>query len=284
MTIALFLFLIIYASILQSMSDFLKTMAEASAARADLINTSFSSADLDLPLLPLSFSDFDVIAEIKDRSPAEGNLSTKSIDRVSRAKAYSDGGAIAISVLTEPSRFGGDLSHMIDVVNAVPNTPVMRKDFLVEPIQILEARKAGASGILLITTMLSNTKLREMLACAWDCGLFVLLESFSEEDLKRSTDLLMDTANRDRLESGQLMYGVNSRNLKTLEVDFERFRYLANLLPSGRCVAESGLNKTDDFTRLSSWGYQMALVGSSLMRSKDPASMISKMKIAGATA
>ena len=75
------------------MSDFLKTMAEASAARADLINTSFSSADLDLPLLPLSFSDFDVIAEIKDRSPAEGNLSTKSIDRVSRAKAYSDGGA-----------------------------------------------------------------------------------------------------------------------------------------------------------------------------------------------
>ena len=266
------------------MSDFLKTMAEASAARADLINTSFSSADLDLPLLPLSFSDFDVIAEIKDRSPAEGNLSTKSIDRVSRAKAYSEGGAIAISVLTEPSRFGGDLSHMIEVVNAVPNTPVMRKDFLVEPIQILEARKAGASGILLITTMLSNTKLREMLACAWDCGLFVLLESFSEEDLKRSTDLLMDTANRDRLESGQLIYGVNSRNLKTLEVDFERFRNLANLLPAGKCVAESGLNKTDDFNRLSSWGYQMALVGSSLMRSKDPASMISKMKIAGASA
>ncbi|MAD91907.1 MAG: indole-3-glycerol phosphate synthase [Gammaproteobacteria bacterium] len=266
------------------MSDFLKIMASASSDRAALINTSFSSADFDMPLVSLTFSDFDLIAEIKEHSPAEGDLSNKNIDRISRAKAYSDGGAIAISVLTEPSRFGGDLSHMTQVVNAVPNTPVMRKDFLVEPIQILEARKAGASGILLVTTMLGDAKLREMLACAWDCGLFVLLESFSEEDLKRSSDLLKNNANRDRLESGQFLMGINSRNLRTLEVNFERFRNLSNLLPAGKCVAESGLNVSEDFSKVSSWGYNMALVGSSLMRSADPASMISKMKIAGAKA
>ena len=81
-------------------------------------------------------------------------------------------------MLTEPSRFDGDLAHLAEVVAAVPGTPVMRKDFLVEPVQVLEARKAGASGVLLIATMLSDAKLREMLAAAWEHGMFVLLESF----------------------------------------------------------------------------------------------------------
>ena len=90
-------------------------------------------------------------------------------------------------MLTEPSRFDGDLAHLEEVVAAVPTTPVMRKDFLVEPVQVLEARKAGASGVLLITTMLDDAKLREMLDCAWDHGMFVLLESFDEEDCRLET-------------------------------------------------------------------------------------------------
>ena len=188
------------------MSDFLQTMASHSAERAAAISSSFSSADFDKPVVPLTLGSFDVIAEIKDRSPAEGNLKTSNSygdsDRNSRAKAYAAGGAAAISVLTEPSRFDGELTHLETVAAAVPGTPVMRKDFLVEPVQILEARKAGASGVLLITTMLSDGKLRGMLDCAWEHGLFVLLESFDEEDLHRSSQLLDNPVDYDKADAG----------------------------------------------------------------------------------
>jgi indole-3-glycerol phosphate synthase len=116
------------------MSDFLQIMASASAARAAAVNTTFSSADFDKPVVPLTLDNFDVIAEIKERSPAEGDLSSRGSDRGARARAYASGGAAAISVLTEPSRFDGDLSHLVEVAAAVPDTPVMRKDFLVEPV------------------------------------------------------------------------------------------------------------------------------------------------------
>ena len=175
------------------MSDFLKSMATSSAARAAMA-PSFTDADFDKPVVPLSLGSFDVIAEIKQRSPAEGQLRYRTpysrvqvpVDLIARAQAYAAGGAAAISVLTEPSRFDGELAHLEEVVAAVPDTPVMRKDFLVEPVQVLEARKAGASGVLLITTMLSDAKLRAMLDCAFEHGMFVLLESFDEEDLRRS--------------------------------------------------------------------------------------------------
>ncbi len=267
------------------MSDFLQSMAAHSAERAAVAALSqFRSSDFDKPVVPLTLSAFDVIAEIKDRSPAEGDLSHGDCDRNSRAQAYAAGGAVAISVLTEPSRFDGDLAHLAEVVAAVPGTPVMRKDFLVEPVQVLEARKAGASGVLLIATMLSDAKLREMFASAWEHGMFVLLESFDEDDLRRSSELLDTSANRDRVESGQLLVGVNTRNLKTLEVDSERLRNLAPALPAARCVAESGLLVADDAARVAGWGYQAALVGSALMRSDDPASLIAAMREAGTSA
>ena len=264
------------------MSDFLQIMASASAARAAAANTTFSSADFDKPVVPLTLDNFDVIAEIKERSPAEGDLSSRGSDRGARARAYASGGAAAISVLTEPSRFDGDLSHLVEVAAAVPDTPVMRKDFLVEPVQILEARKAGASGVLLITTMLSDAKLRAMLDCAWEHGLFVLLESFNEEDLRRSSALLANNTDRDRADTGQLLIGVNTRNLRTLEVDPERLRNLAQALPVARCVAESGLIVANDAARVAAWGYRMALVGTALMRSDDPAGLIAAMRKAGA--
>jgi indole-3-glycerol phosphate synthase len=264
------------------MSDFLQTMASHSAARAAAAPSSFSSSDFDKPLVQLKLSAFDVIAEIKDRSPAEGDLSSNNSDRSARAKSYAEGGAAAISVLTEPSRFDGDLSHLEEVVAAVPDTPVMRKDFLVEPVQILEARKAGASGVLLITTMLSDAGLRVMLDCAWEHGLFVLLESFDEEDLRRTSRLLENTTDRDRAENGQLLVGVNTRNLRTLEVDPDRLRNLAPALPEARCVAESGLLVPDDAARVAGWGYRMALVGTALMRSDDPTALVAAMRKRGA--
>ena len=272
------------------MSDFLQSMAISSAERAAAAG-SFVSSDFDKPVVPLSHGAFDVIAEIKNRSPAEGLLlkgssylsnSKGNWTLSARARDYSAGGAAAISVLTEPSRFDGDLSHLEEVVGAVPGTPVMRKDFLIEPVQILEARKSGASGVLLITTMLSDAKLREMLDCAWEHGLFVLLESFDEEDLRRTSVLLENSADRDKADDGQLLVGVNTRNLRTLAVDPDRLMNLAPALPAAKCVAESGLLVPEDAARVAAWGYRMALVGTALMRSEDPTALISAMRNAGA--
>ena len=131
------------------MSNFLKEMAEDSAARAAANNVSFTPHALDQPAFPLQLTGFDVIAEIKDRSPAEGHLASESHSRVDRATNYVSGGAAAISILTEPKRFDGHLSHLAEVVDAVSTQqiPVMRKDFLVDIVQILEAKAAGASGV-----------------------------------------------------------------------------------------------------------------------------------------
>ena len=263
------------------MSDFLQKMAAASAERAAAVSPKFSSADFDKPVVPLGLGSFDVIAEIKDRSPAEGVLKTEKQNRVKQAKSYAAGGAAAISVLTEPSRFDGDLAHLEEVVSAVPGTPVMRKDFLVESVQVREARKAGASGVLLIAALLSDDTLREMLDVAWQHGMFVLLESFDEDDLARSSKLMDSADDFERAESGQLLFGVNTRNLRTLAVDNERLRKLAPLLPNARCVAESGLRTAEDAAKVASYGYRLALVGTALMRSDDPAALVAAMRDAG---
>ena len=258
------------------MSDFLQTMAASSAERAAAAGTRFTAADFDRPVVPLKLDRFDVIAEVKERSPAEGALTGPGHDRREQAARYAAGGAAAISVLTEPTHFSGALQHLEDIVAAVPDVPVMRKDFLVEPVQVLEGRMAGASGVLLITTMLSDAKLRAMLDCAFEHGMFVLLESFDEEDLRRSAGFL-DA-------DGDVLIGVNTRNLRTLEVDAERLQRLAPLLPDATCVAESGLRVADDAARVKGWGYSMALVGTALMRSDDPTALITAMREAGSAA
>ncbi len=269
------------------MSDFLQTMASRSAERAAAVTASFRSSDFDKPVVPLALGKFDVIAEIKDKSPAEGDLANADgarrggDDRNRRAQNYAQGGAVAISVLTEPTRFAGELAHLEEVVAAVPGTPVMRKDFLVEPVQLLEARKAGASGVLLIISILSDDKLREMLRCTWEHDMFVLLESFSEDDLARASRLFDNSADQGRARSDQLLIGVNTRNLRTLEVDTDRLQKLAPALPAARCVAESGLLVPDDAAAVAGWGYQIALVGSALMRSDDPATLVGAMREAG---
>ena len=263
------------------MSDFLQTMAVGSAERAAAVPLNFSSADFDKPVVLLLPGGFDVIAEIKDRSPAECELRQPASNRVAQAQSYAKGGAVAISVLTEPSRFAGDLTHLEEVVAALPGTPVMRKDFLVEPVQVHEARKAGASGVLLIATMLSDAKLREMLDAAWQHGMFVLLESFDENDLARSSRLLDNANDADRAAAGQLLIGVNTRNLRTLDIDNARLRDLAPHLPDARCVAESGLTVAGDAATAASYGYRMALVGSALMRSDNPGALVAAMRDAG---
>lgn len=261
------------------MSDFLVQMAAASAERAARVPR-YRSADFDRPVLPLAPGAFEVIAEIKARSPAEGLLAGGAQDRAARARQYAAGGAVAISVLTEPSRFDGALEHLAEVAGAVPELPVMRKDFLVEPAQVLEARAAGASGVLLIVSMLADPKLRAMLDAAFEHGLFVLLESFAAADIDR-LHAFLTPRDLDAAAGRRLLFGVNARNMRTLEVDPARLESLAARLPAGAAVAESGLRTAADAAAAARLGYTLALVGTALMQSSEPEALIGAMCHAG---
>ena len=266
------------------MSNFLKEMSQASWARAAAVTRRFTSSDLDSPAHPLSLCGFDLIAEIKDRSPAEGELAENAGSRTERAALYVEGGAAAISVLTEPDRFDGTLSHLEEVVRAVSSSkvPVMRKDFLVESIQILEAKAAGASGVLLIAAILDDDKLMSMLDCAFEHDLFVLLESFEELDLERSVHILQRVKYREQAARQKILVGVNARDLRSLAVDPLRLKKFGPLLPPGvTCVAESGQHTAEDAANVAGWGYDMALVGTALMRAAEPVTLIRDMLTAG---
>lgn len=269
------------------MSDFLKEMAQASIDRVTATTASFSDDELDRPVYPLQLTGFDLIAEIKNRSPAEGELAVVGESRSERARQYVAGGAAAISVLTEPDRFAGDLSHLAEVASVVAEdkVPVMRKDFLVHTTQVLEAKAAGASGVLLIAGMLDHKQLTAMLDCAFEHGMFVLLESFDETDLELTGQLLQQTEYLEQASEGRLLVGVNTRNLRNLQVDPDRLRNFAPLLPGGAvAVAESGLHTPEDARNVSGWGYRMALVGTALMRADDPGQLIAGMLAAGRAA
>ncbi len=266
------------------MTDFLQGMANSSRERAALLPVTYPDAALDKPIFPLSLNTFGIIAEIKDASPAEGALTSGHLDRKQRALDYAHGGAAAISVLTEPSKFAGEIGHLEEVAATVAslNLPVMRKDFLVDTRQIIEARAYGASGVLLIAAMLDDGELASMLDCALEHSLFVLLESFDSSDLSRSSDFLRNARFADCAAAGQLLIGINTRNLRTLRVDPARLQQLSNELPAGViAVAESGQTSPDDVARVAGWGYSMALVGTALMRSENPRELLAEMRAAG---
>ena len=199
------------------------------------------------PPLRLSPAGFDVIAELKLRSPAAGALGRRRrATGCARIAQYARGGAAAVSVLTEPSRFDGSLEHLRQAAAMLAplGIPAMRKDFIVDPYQVLEARAAGAGGVLIILRMLRRARGS---ASSWrrrpDHGLFVLLEAFDAEDL----DLVRDLADPSRQPAAPLLIGVNCRDLKTLHVVQERFSDLAPLLPAGwPAVAESGVASAAD--------------------------------------
>ena len=199
----------------------------------------------------LQLSGFDIFAELKLRSPATGPLAEPDLDPSTQLAAYAAGGAAAVSVLTEPDAFAGSLAHLEDAVRLLTpmGLPVMRKDFLTEPYQVLEARAAGAGGVLIIVTMLSDEETNELVECAQECGLFTLLEAFTAEDLARIEGLLGTAANR---REAPLLAGVNCRDLASLQVDFQRFSGLAESLPpQSPAVAESGIHGPEDVRQLS---------------------------------
>lgn len=199
----------------------------------------------------------NVVAECKRRSPSRGVLRA-AYDPVAIAKGYAAAGAAALSVLTEPMFFDGSLQHLADVRAAV-TIPLLRKDFIVDRYQILEAVAAGADAVLLIVAALDDDDLRRLGEEARAWGLATLVEVHSEEELERA------------LATGAAIVGVNNRNLRTLEVDVDLSQRLAPRIPSSVvAVSESGLKTPADVTRLGALGYCAFLMGERFMTTPDP--------------
>jgi indole-3-glycerol phosphate synthase len=272
--------------------DFLAIMATASARRAEAL---LEEAGGESPLLdrarqrlappPLTLQDdaFEIIAEIKLRSPAAGALAEAGEDLEARAVRYGAGGACAVSVLTEPDRFGGSLDHLERVARALDARaiPVMAKDFLVHPAQIAAARAAGASGVLLIVTMLDDSQCARMLTRAAELGMFVLLEAFDARDLARAGSLLEGRGS----DGPPVMVGLNSRDLRTLKVDPDRLLRLADCFPAGwPRVAESGISTPEEAAAMAAAGYDAGLVGTALMSSPEPEQLVRRLREAGSSA
>ena len=269
------------------LSDMVRSSAaRVAAARESVPDAALHAAALAMPAPPrlvLAPDGFDLIAELKLRSPSMGDLSAATIDPLRRLEAYAEGGAAVCSILTEPTRFDGELQHLqraVDVLGPY-GVPAMRKDFLVDPYQVLEARAYGASGVLLIVRMLSRPRLTEMLDCAAEHGLFVLLEAFDAADLAVAQAVAAERAGRDE----QVLIGLNCRDLETLAIDANRFEALRDRLPSGwPSVAESGVQSPGDAARVAALGYRVALVGTSLMQRADPREAVRELLRAGRAA
>jgi len=237
---------------------------QAETSEADL---RAALADVDPPRDPMPHlrgAGSSVIAEVKRRSPSKGELA-EIADPAALARRYAAGGAAAISVLTEQRRFGGSLADL-RAVRAAVDTPLLRKDFLVEPYQVLEARAAGADLVLLIVAALDDDTLRRLHDLARELGMATLVEVHDEAEAARA------------VERGAELVGVNARNLRTLEVDEDAFGRLAPLLPDDRVkVAESGIFGPVDVKRYVAEGARAVLVGEALVKDGDPEGAVRAM-------
>ena len=199
----------------------------------------------------------NVIAECKRRSPSRGVLRT-AYDPITIAKAYEQAGAAAISVLTEPGFFDGSLEHL-EAARDVVRIPLLRKDFMVDEYQLLEARAAGADAILLIVSALNDRELIALSKAAADLDLAALVEVHSVDECRRAVD------------AGARIIGVNNRNLRTLQVDLNASRDIAGVIPRGVIgISESGLKTPADLQSMKSLGYQAFLMGERFMVEPDP--------------
>lgn len=215
-------------------------------------------------------SGISVISEVKRASPSKGNLATID-DPAGIASAYQEGGAAAISVLTEQRRFHGSLDDLRSVREAV-TIPVLRKDFVVDPYQVLEARAFGADLVLLIVAALDDATLRALYDTAVGLGLLPLIEVHTAEEMRRAALLEPE------------LVGVNNRNLKTLDVDLAQFEQLAPLAPNNAIVvAESGISGAADVARVRDAGADVVLVGEALVTSGNPRDAVQAFIGAGET-
>ncbi len=210
-----------------------------------------------------------VIAEVKQASPSQGQIA-ESFEPGEIAKAYEEGGAAAVSVLTERRRFLGEMAHL-EQVRAAVGLPVLRKEFIFTEYQILEARAGGADAILLIAAILETAQLEDLRALAEELDMDALVEVYAEEELGRA------------LAAGTRVLGVNNRNLKTFEVDTgHTSRVFSRLTPEQRkslvLVSESGIFGWEEVSPLVDEGVDAILVGEALMRAPDTGELLRELK------
>ncbi len=198
-----------------------------------------------------------IIAEFKQKSPSKGEINyAVKVEEITRA--YSEAGAVGLSVLTDYEYFGGSVINLLKARDANPDTPILRKDFMIDPYQITEAKAFGADVILLIAACLHKEEVNQMAAYAKELGLEVLLEVHDESELDKISPLVD-------------MVGVNNRNLKSFEVSVENSIRLAKLIPSDYVkISESGLSSPETIIWLKSAGFSGYLIGETFMKTADP--------------
>ncbi|MDW8095822.1 MAG: indole-3-glycerol phosphate synthase TrpC [Aquificaceae bacterium] len=206
-----------------------------------------------------------IIAEVKKASPSEGHI--KDVLPLEQARLYQEAGAVAISVLTDTKFFGGSLQDLSDVRKGV-NLPLLRKDFIIHPVQLLEAKAYGADVVLLIVRILEDSLLRELLEYAEMLGLYHLVEVFNLEEAERA------------LKAGARVIGINNRDLDTLKVDVSLSERLAPSIKDMGAkfvIAESGIENREQILRLENSGVDAFLIGTSLMKSPDPVKKLKEL-------
>lgn len=209
-----------------------------------------------------------IIAEVKRASPSRGALA-EIRDPAALALSYQTGGASAISVLTEQRRFGGSLDDLRDVRAAV-EVPVLRKDFIAEPYQVIEARAAGADIVLLIVAALEQPKLVELYHLIRELGMTALVEAHSAEEVDRAVDI------------GAQLIGINARDLTTFQLDRDLFGRLADSIPAGVIrVAESAVTSPADVAHYREAGADVVLIGEALVTGDDPVTTLESFLAAG---
>ena len=218
------------------------------------------------PFLTSSADDpFRIIAEVKKASPSKGII-REDFDPLMIAKEYEVGGANAISVLTEPHFFQGDIEYLT-MLRRYVSTPLLRKDFIVDEYQILEAVVYGADFILLIAKALTKKELKNLLEYAWRLGLNALVEIHDKEDLTKA------------IFAGADIIGINHRNLETFKMDMKLSEKLMPLIPNGKIiVAESGLHDKDTLVELNKIGVDAFLIGEHFMRQDDISGSLKELK------
>ncbi|HTI34253.1 MAG TPA: indole-3-glycerol phosphate synthase TrpC, partial [Miltoncostaea sp.] len=249
------------------MATFLETVVERTRAEIEARRQQVPAAELEARLGPsrrgrpfseaLIAEGISLIAEMKRASPSKGPIRPEAtVTEV--VSAYQLAGASAVSVLTEPNWFGGSLDDLVEA-RAACDLPLLRKDFVVDEYQLLEARVAGADAVLLIVAALERGRMEELMGAASDLGLDVLVEVHDEKEVETA------------VESGAELIGINNRDLHSLEVDLETtFELLADVPAGTVVVAESGITENEDVERLERAGVDAILVGEALMRADDP--------------
>ncbi len=221
--------------------------------------------DIKTALTSTPDNPYRIIAEVKKASPSKGVI-REDFDPLQIAQAYAEAGVDAISVLTEPHFFQGDLEYLTGIRRYVP-TPLLRKDFIVSEYQLVEALVYGADFVLLIAKALSKKELKDLLNYTWHLGMNALVEIHDKEDLKKA------------IFAGADIIGINHRNLETFEMDMSLTQKLMPLIPNGKIiVAESGINDKETIHALSQEGVDAFLIGEHFMRQSDITTSVKALK------